>query len=51
MKTKEEIQKEIQNLETDLKTMKKLPCITEENRENALFCQQQIINALKWTLE
>ena len=45
------IKKEIEDMESDLEIMKTMEDIPDVNRENALFCQRQVIAALKWTLE
>jgi len=50
VRTKEEVEKEIENMKKDYEKMKILPIATEEKREHALFCQQQVIDALMWVL-
>ena len=50
MRSEKEIEKEISDMKTDLKLMNTLPKITEQKRRDAIFCQEQVIKALKWTV-
>jgi hypothetical protein len=50
IKTEEEIKKEINNMELDLVIMKEDTTLLENNRKMAIFTQEQVIKALKWTI-
>lgn len=51
MRTQEEVQKEIDAMKRDLELMKTKPIHSEEARQNAMFCQRQVISALEWCVE
>jgi len=51
MRTESEIKKEIAAMKRDLEFMEKKPIHSEEARENAMFCQRQVIKVLEWCVE
>lgn len=51
MKTKEVIQKEINDMKRDLEIMKTRPARSEEMRKRAMGTQKFVIEALEWVLE